>query len=93
MVWAEGTVLKTASIGGLLKREKVQGKEMWNAGVALPRIIIDLHEEIYEVVAESGQIVARTPRTMFILSLTGEILRKITMAQEIITWHSHPSPS
>lgn len=89
MVWAEGTVLKTAKIGDFLKREKVQGKEMWQAGVASPRIIIDLREDIDEVAEKGGQIIVRTPRIMFILSPKGEIVRKIRMEQEIIGWHNH----
>jgi hypothetical protein len=58
-------------MGDFLRREKVQGKEVWQAAVASPSTLIDLKEEIYEIAAMSSQIVVRTPRTLFILSQPG----------------------
>ena len=63
--------MKSVRVADFLKREKVQGKEIWQADVASPRRIIDLQEEIYEVAAKGGQIMVRTLRKIYTLSPHG----------------------
>lgn len=47
--WAEETVIQQVKIRDFLAREVIQGKEQWSASMVLPKVLVDLHEWIYEL--------------------------------------------
>ena len=62
--WAHETVIKQAKIKDFMVREVIQDKEHWSVSMAQPKILIDLHEWIYELAVVEDNLYARTPRAM-----------------------------
>lgn len=55
LFWAETSIIKSVKICEFISKEKLQpGREVWNAGIASPSMVIDLHEWIYELTVQGS---------------------------------------